>query len=238
MSCSSAANHVDRSSCVKSTLYIHRDGDRHHVADAGRARAHTDGHLSEIDIPVISMVFNFAGLSPTDIEQRVSSITERYLTTTVNDIEHIESQSYTGVAVIKVFFHPTADIQTALAQVTSAGQSVGRQMPAGSPPPLVVIYSASTVPVVQIALMSPTLSEQQLFDQGNTFIRQQLATVQGASIPQPFGGRQRQISVDLNPLALQQNNLSAVDISNAVAAQNLVLPSGTAKFGSTEYPLS
>ncbi len=189
----------------------------------------------KIDIPVISMVFNFAGLSPTDIEQRVSSITERYLTTTVNDIEHIESQSYAGVAVIKVFFHPTADIQTALAQVTSAGQSVGRQMPAGSPPPLVVIYSASTVPVVQIALMSPTLSEQQLFDQGNTFIRQQLATVQGASIPQPFGGRQRQISVDLNPLALQQNNLSAVDISNAVAAQNLVLPSGTAKFGSTEY---
>ncbi len=189
----------------------------------------------KIDIPVISMVFNFAGLSPTDIEQRVASITERYLTTTVNDIEHIESQSYTGVAVIKVFFHPTADIQTALAQVTSAGQSVGRQMPAGSPPPLVIIYSASTVPVVQIALMSPTLSEQQIFDSGNTFIRQQLATVQGASIPLPYGGKQRQISVDLNPLALQQNNLSAVDIANAVAAQNLVLPSGTAKFGTTEY---
>ena len=189
----------------------------------------------KIDIPVISMVFNFAGLSPTDIEQRVASITERYLTTTVNDIEHIESQSYTGVAVIKVFFHPTANIQTALAQVTSAGQSVGRQMPAGSPPPLVVIYSASTVPVVNIALMSATLSEQQLFDSGNTFIRQQLATVQGASIPQPFGGKQRQISVDLNPFALQQNNLSPVDISNAVAAQNLVLPSGSAKFGTTEY---
>ena len=189
----------------------------------------------KIDIPVISMVFNFAGLSPTDIEQRVASITERYLTTTVNDIEHIESQSYTGVAVIKVFFHPSANIQTALAQVTSAGQSVGRQMPPGAPPPLVVIYSASTVPVVQIALMSATLSEQQLFDSGNTFIRQQLATVQGASIPQPFGGKQRTISVDLNPAVLQQNNLSPVDISNAVAAQNLLVPSGSAKFGSTEY---
>lgn len=189
----------------------------------------------KIDIPVVSMVFNFAGLSPTDIEQRVASITERYLTTTVNDIEHIESQSYTGVAVIKIYFHPTANIQTALAQVTSAGQSVGRQMPAGSPPPLVVIYSASTLPVVNIALMSPTLSEQQLFDSGNTFIRQQLATVQGASIPQPYGGKQRAISVDLNPLALQQNNLSPVDIANAVAQQNLVLPSGSAKFGETEY---
>jgi len=189
----------------------------------------------KIDIPVISMVFNFGGLSPTDIEQRVAGITERYLTTTVNDIEHIESQSYNGIAVIKVFFHPSANIQTALAQVTSAGQSVGRQMPAGSPPPLVVIYSASTVPVVQIALMSNTLSEQQLFDSGNTFIRQQLATVQGASIPQPYGGKQRAISIDLNPTVLQQNGLSPVDISTAVASQNLVTPSGSAKFGSTEY---
>ena len=189
----------------------------------------------KIDIPVISMVFNFGGLSPTDIEQRVSSIAERYLTTTVNDIEHIESQSYSGVAVIKVFFHPSANIQTALAQVTSAGQSVGRQMPPGSPPPLVLIYSASTVPVVQIALMSETLSEQQLFDSGNTFIRQQLATVQGASIPLPYGGKARTISVDLNPEALQQNGLTAVDVSNAVAAQNLLTPSGTAKFGPTEY---
>ena len=189
----------------------------------------------KIDIPVISMVFNFGGLSPTDIEQRVAGITERYLTTTVNDIEHIESQSYNGIAVIKVFFHPSANIQTALAQVTSAGQSVGRQMPVGSPPPLVVIYSASTVPVVQIALMSNTLSEQQLFDSGNTFIRQQLATVQGASIPQPYGGKQRAISIDLNPTVLQQNGLSPVDISTAVAAQNLVTPSGSAKFGSTEY---
>ena len=114
----------------------------------------------KIDIPVISMVFNFGGLTPTDIEQRVSSISERYLTTTVNDIEHIESQSYNGIAVIKVFFHPIANIQTALAQVTSAGQSVARQMPAGAPPPLVVIYNASTAPVVQLALMSQSLSEQ------------------------------------------------------------------------------
>ena len=189
----------------------------------------------KIDIPVISMVFNFGGLTPTDIEQRVSSISERYLTTTVNDIEHIESQSYNGIAVIKVFFHPIANIQTALAQVTSAGQSVARQMPAGAPPPLVVIYNASTAPVVQLALMSQSLSEQQIFDQGNTFIRQQLATVQGASIPQPFGGRQRAISVDLDPDALRQNNLSPVDVANAVAAQNLVVPSGSAKLGGTEY---
>ena len=189
----------------------------------------------KIDIPVISMVFNFAGLPPTEIEQRVASITERYLTTTVNDIEHIESQSYNGVAVIKVFFHPVANIQTALAQVTSAGQSVARQMPAGSPPPLVVIYNASTAPVMQLALMSPTLSEQQIFDQGNTFIRLQLATVQGASIPQPFGGRQRAISIDLDPDALRQNNLSAVDIATAVQAQNQIVPSGSAKPGSTEY---
>jgi multidrug efflux pump subunit AcrB len=189
----------------------------------------------DIDIPVISLVYTFAGLSPEDIEHRITANAERGVTTLVNDVEHIESQSLPGISVIKVYFQPTANLQAALAQTSAIVQSGLKQMPPGTTPPLVVVYSASTVPILQIALTSDTLSEQQLFDQGNNFIRTQLATVQGAALPFPYGGKQRLISVDLNPIALQANGLSPVDIVNAVTAQNLLLPTGTTKIGPLEF---
>jgi multidrug efflux pump subunit AcrB len=188
-----------------------------------------------INIPVISMVFTFAGLPPEEVEHRITSNAERGVTTLVNDVEHIESQSLQGIGLIKIFFHPNANIQTAMAQTTAIAQTSIRQMPPGITPPLVVIYSASTVPVLQIGLTSDRLSEQQLFDAGNNFIRTELATVQGAALPFPYGGKQRLISVDLDPEALQAKGLTPVDIVNAVAAQNLILPSGTTKLGPLEY---
>src|ERR1700732_2807805 len=188
-----------------------------------------------IDIPVISLIWNYSGLEPQEMEQRITSNSERFVTTLVNDVEHIESQSLNGIAVIKIFFQPTANIQTALAQTTAIMQTILRTLPPGSTPPLVAIYSASTVPVIQIGLTSDTLSEQALFDFGNNFIRTQLATVRGVALPFPYGGKQRQISVDLDSQALQSKGLSPVDIVNAVNAQNLILPTGTAKFGTLEY---
>src|SRR5438128_835588 len=178
----------------------------------------------EINIPVISVVWRYQGLEPQEMEQRITSNAERGITTLVNDIEHIESQSLPGIAVIKIFFQPGANIQIALAQVTSISQTFLGNLPPGTNPPLVSIFSASTVPVIQIGLTSDQLSEQQLFDYGNNFIRTQLATVQGAALPYPYGGKQRLISVDLNPEALQAKGLSPVDIVNAINQQNLILP--------------
>ncbi len=189
----------------------------------------------DINIPVISLVWTYNGLEPQEMEQRITSMVERGVTTLVNDVEHIESQSLNGIAVIKVFFQPGANIQTALAQTAAISQTFLRFLPPGTTPPLVIIYSASTVPVIQIGLTSDTLSEQQLFDFGNNFIRTQLATVPGAATPFPYGGKQRIVSVDINPTALQAKGLSAVDIVNAVNAQNLILPTGTAKLGTLEY---
>src|SRR5579862_1198471 len=177
-----------------------------------------------IDIPVISLVWNYAGLEPQEMEERITSNSERFVTTLVNDVEHIESQSLNGIAVVKIYFQPSAIMQTIL-----------RTLPPGSTPPLVAIYSASTVPVIQIGLTSDTLSEQALFDFGNNFIRTQLATVRGVALPFPYGGKQRQIQVDLDSQALQSKGLSPVDIVNAVNAQNLILPTGTAKLGTLEY---
>jgi CzcA family heavy metal efflux pump len=189
----------------------------------------------DINIPVISLVWTYTGLEPQEMEQRITSNVERGVQTLVNDVEHTESQSFNGVAVIKVFFQPGANIQTALAQTAAISQTFLRFLPQGTTPPLVIIYSASTVPVIQIGLTSDTLSEQQLFDFGNYFIRTQLATVPGAATPFPYGGKQRVISVDIDPTALQAKGLSAVDIVNAVNAQNLILPTGTAKLGTLEY---
>src|SRR2546423_1699034 len=189
----------------------------------------------DINIPVISLVWTYNGLQPQEMEQRITSNVERGVQTLVNDVEHIESQSLNGIAVIKVFFQPGANIQTALAQTAAISQTFLRFLPPGTTPPLVIIYSASTVPVIQIGLTSDTLSEQQLFDFGNYFIRTQLATVPGAATPFPYGGKQRVVSVDINPTALQAKGLSAVDIVNAVNAQNLILPTGTAKLGTLEY---
>jgi CzcA family heavy metal efflux pump len=188
-----------------------------------------------IDIPVISLVWTYTGLQPQEMEQRITTNVERGITVLVNDVEHIESQSLNGIAVIKVFFQPGANIQTALAQTAAISQTFLKNLPPGTTPPLVIIYSASTVPVIQIGLTSETLSEQQLFDYANNFIRTQLATVPGAGTPFPYGGKQRVISVDIDPASLQAKGLSAVDIVNAVNAQNLILPTGTAKLGTLEY---
>src|SRR5499427_7672339 len=189
----------------------------------------------EINIPVISLVWTYTGLQPQEMEQRITSNVERGLTTLVNDVEHIESQSLNGIAVIKVFFQPHANIQTALAQTAAISQTFLRFLPPGTTPPLVIIYSASTVPVIQLGLTSDTLSEQQLFDFGNNFIRTQLASIPGAATPFPYGGKQRLVSVDTDPTALQSKGLSAVDIVNAVNQQNLILPTGTVKLGALEY---
>src|SRR5258706_10392467 len=189
----------------------------------------------EVDIPVISVIWQYPGMSPGEMEGRMVRNFEGFLTTTVNDIEHIESQSLNGVAVIRVHFQPGAKIEEAEAQVVSAGQTALRQMPPGTTPPLVLRYSASTVPILQLSMGSNTLSEQQLFDISAQFFRTELATVQGAMIPWPYGGKQRQIMVDLEPDKLFGFGLSAADISTAINLQNLILPSGTAKMGSQEY---
>jgi CzcA family heavy metal efflux pump len=189
----------------------------------------------EINIPVITLVWNYAGLEPQEMEQRITSNSERSVTTLVNDVEHIESQSLNGIGIVKIYFQPTANVQVALAQTTAIAQTILKSLPPGTTPPLVAIFSASTVPVIQIGLTSDSLSEQQLFDFGNNFIRTQLATVQGAALPFPYGGKQRLVSVDIDSAALQSKGLSAVDIVNAVSAQNLILPTGTVKLGSLEY---
>lgn len=190
-----------------------------------------------VNIPVVSVVWNFPGFAPQDMADRIVTNSERGMTVTVNDIEHIESQSVNSVGVIKVFFRPEANIQTALAQVTAIVQTTVRGLPPGTTPPLVITYSASTTPIVQLGLSSKTLPEQQLFDLGQNFLRNQLATVQGAAMPYPYGGKIRQIQVDLNLPRLQANGLSPNDIVNAVSAQNLITPTGTAKIGATEYQI-
>src|SRR3954470_10003629 len=189
----------------------------------------------EVDIPVISVVWQYPGMSPAEMEGRMVRTFEGFLTTTVNDIEHIESQSLNGVAVIRVYFQPGAKIAEAEAQVTAAGQTAVRIMPPGTQPPLILRYSASTVPILQLSMGSNTLSEQQLFDISAQSFRTELATVQGAMIPWPYGGKQRYIVVDLEPDKLYGYGLSAGDVSTAVNLQNLILPSGTAKIGTQEY---
>src|SRR5262250_3039406 len=188
-----------------------------------------------INIPVVSIVWNYGGLNAQEMSSRIVTITERALTTLVDDISHIESQSLNGVAVVKVFFQPGAKIEKAIAQVTAISQTQLRQLPPGTTPPLVISYNASSVPILQLALSGKTLSEQQLFDYGVNFIRTRLITVPGAAIPYPYGGKQRQVQVDLNTNALQAKGLSALDVVNAISAQNLMLPAGTSKIGSLEY---
>jgi CzcA family heavy metal efflux pump len=188
-----------------------------------------------IDIPVVSIVWNYQGFNPQDMADRIVTLTERTLTTTVDDIQHIESQALPGIAVVKVFFQPTAKIEKAIAQITAVSQTQLRQLPAGTTPPLVISYSASSVPILQLALSGRKLSEQQLNDFGLNFIRTRLVTVPGAAIPYPYGGKQRQVQVDLDTAALQARGLSPLDVVNAISAQNLILPSGTSKIGALEY---
>jgi len=189
----------------------------------------------DINIPVVSVVWNYTGLSPSEMADRIVTNSERGITVTVNDIEHQESQSLSGIAVIKIFFRPNVNIAMAVTQVTAICQTTLRSLPLGTTPPLVITYTASSTPIVQLGLSSKTLPEQQLFDLGQNFLRTQLTTVQGAGTPYPFGGKPRQIQVDLDLAKLQAYGLSPNDIVNAVAAQNLILPAGTAKIGPTEY---
>ncbi len=188
-----------------------------------------------IDIPVVSVIWSYSGISPDDMAKRICTISERAATTTVADIEHIESQSMPGVTVIKFYFQPGAKVEAGVAQLTSIMQTILRVMPPGITPPLIIRYSASSVPILQLSVNSKTLSEQQLYDLGLNFVRTQLATVQGASIPLPYGGKARQIMVDLDMQALQAKGLTPVDVNNAISAQNLILPAGTAKMGAREY---
>jgi multidrug efflux pump subunit AcrB len=190
-----------------------------------------------IDIPIVSIVWQYNGLSPEEMESRIVTNFERALTSNVTDIEHIESQSYQTVAVVRVYFHQNAQVDLALAQIVTQCQVVVRNMPPGTFPPQVLKYDAASVPILQLGLSSKTLTEQEIFDLGNNFIRTPLATVQGANVSYPFGGKNRQIMVDLNLEELYAKQLSPIDVSNALNLQNLILPAGTAKFAQTEYPI-
>ncbi len=188
-----------------------------------------------IRIPVVAVIWNYAGLSPQDMANRIVSFTERVATTTVNDIEHTESNSLNGISVVKYFFQPGVNEDLAVAQLAAVSQTMLRQMPAGTTPPFILAYNASSVPVLQIGLSSPRLSEAKLFDLGNNFIRTQLSTVAGVSLPWPYGGMQRQVQVDIDPAALRAKGISALDVMQAISSQNLIIPAGTQKISDLEY---
>jgi multidrug efflux pump subunit AcrB len=189
----------------------------------------------EINIPVIAVSFNYTGMSADDMNRYIIGNFERILTTTVNDIEHTESQSLNGIGVTKIYFQKNATIETAIAQVTAISQTAIRQMPTGTQPPLIIIYNASSVPIVQLSLSSDTLPEQKLFDLAVNNLRTQLVTIPGVQVPSPYGGKQRSIMVDLDPEKLYAYGISPADVSNAVNAQNLILPAGSSKIGVQEY---
>jgi CzcA family heavy metal efflux pump len=188
-----------------------------------------------IDIPVVTVIWSYGGTSPDEMEKRFTTISERAMTTTVNDIEHIESQSVSGISIIKIFFQPGAKIEAAVAQVTSVNQTILRILPPGTTAPFVLQFSASNVPILQAVLSSDKLSEADLADLGTNFVRTQLATVQGAQVPSPYGGKTRNVMVDLDLGALYSKGLSPADVVNALTVQNLILPAGTAKVGTTDY---
>lgn len=189
----------------------------------------------EIRMPVIAVAWQYTGLPPDQMAGRISTLFQRVLTTAVNDIEHIEASSYPGISVVKIFFHPGVSVATANAQVTAISQVVLRQMPAGTTPPLILNYNAATVPILQLALSGVGLSEQNLFDLGMNTVRTPLVTVAGAAIPLPYGGKQRQVQIDVDPAALQARGLSAQDIATALASQNVLVPVGTQKIDDREY---
>ncbi len=188
-----------------------------------------------INIPVVTIVWSYTGLTPTEMEGRIVTVCERALTTTVNDIEHSESESYQGVSVIHVYFQPTVKVELAISQITAVVQTILRQLPPGTYPPNIIKFDASSVPILQLSLGGQGLSEQELYDLGTSFIRPRLANVQGASIPLPYGGKVRQIMVDTDPNLLLAHHLSATDVSLAINQQNLILPAGTARFGDREW---
>jgi multidrug efflux pump subunit AcrB len=189
----------------------------------------------DIKIPIIAVTFQYAGMPPDEMSGRITAQIERYATTIINDIEHVESTTYTGISVIKLFFQPGVDINLAMAQVTAFGQQSLKNMPPGVQPPLILKYNAATVPIIQLALSSNKLTESQLFDFGNQVIRAQVGTIYGAGIPYPYGGAVRQVQIDLKPDSLRAQGLTATDVNNAIANQNLIVPAGSQKIGNTEY---
>ncbi len=188
-----------------------------------------------IDIPVVSVIWSYNGISPEEMSSRIVTPFERGMSTTVNDIEHIESSSYTGISVIRVFFQPNVKIDLAIAQITALSQPILRIMPPGIFPPGILKYDASSVPILQLGISSKTMSEQEIFNYGQNFIRTQLSSIQGSSVPPPYGGKQAQVMVDLDPKAMFANGVSATDVSNAINLQNLILPAGDAKMGTRDY---
>src|SRR6202050_2717810 len=192
----------------------------------------------EIRIPVIAVIWQYTGLPPEEMAGRMVTQFQRTLTTTVNDIEHIEATNYTGIGIVKIFLQPGADVRTANAQVTSVSQTLLKQMPPGSTPPLILLYNASTVPIIQLALSGKGLPEQALFDLGLNFVRVPIVTVPGAAMPYPFGGKFRQVQIDVNPDAMRARGLSAQDVAVAFAQQNLITPVGTEKIGTFEYAIN
>jgi multidrug efflux pump subunit AcrB len=188
-----------------------------------------------IDIPVVTVIWSYNGTSPDEMEKRFTTISERAMTTTVNDIEHIESQSVSGISIIKIFFQPGVKIEAAVAQVTAVNQTILRVLPTGTTPPFILQFSASNVPILQAVMSSDRLSETDLYDLGAQFVRTQLATVQGAQVPNPYGGKARQVSVDIDPGAMQAKGVSPADVVNALTAQNLILPAGDARIGDRDY---
>ncbi|HSD86047.1 MAG TPA: efflux RND transporter permease subunit, partial [Kofleriaceae bacterium] len=190
-----------------------------------------------INIPVISVMWNYGGLAPDQMEKRVTNGFERFLTTIVSDIDHVESQTLTGKSIIKIYLQPGADVAQAIAQTTAIAQTAVRQMPPGGVPPLIMQYSATSVPIMMLALETDSLSEQQLFDYGINFIRSEISTIPGAQIPYPYGGKQRQVMVDIDPRRLHGLGLSPRDVQVALGEQNVILPTGTAKLGNNEYPV-
>src|SRR5712691_11711660 len=186
-----------------------------------------------INIPVVTVIWNYSGLSPTEMQNRIVTVTERAFTTTVNGIEHIESVSLRGVAITRLYFHPNVPIEAAIAQVNAQAQQIVRALP-----PLILQYNAASVPVLLASLSSDQLSEQELNDLANNFIRTELVTVQGASVPLPYGGKVRIVQVDVDPDALYARGLSPPDVNSAILAQNVILPAGTAKMGTIEYDVA
>src|SRR5256714_631930 len=187
-----------------------------------------------INIPVVSVIWSYGGLSPTEMQDRITTVVERAMTTTVANIEHIESQSLRGTSVIKIYFQPGADVTSAVAEVTAINQTLIKALPPGITPPLILRYNAADVPVIQLSLGSQTLSQQEISDLGNNFIRTQLVTVQGAAVPLPYGGKSRVVNVDLDPDALYARGISPQEVSSAILAQNVIVTAGTAKMGPVE----
>src|SRR6185436_7280414 len=191
-----------------------------------------------INIPVVNVIWNYGGLSPTEMQNRIVTVTERAFTTTVDGIEHIESVALRGIAVTRLFFHPNVPISSAIAQVNAQAQQIVRILPPGIFPPLIIQYNAASVPVLLASLSSDQLTEQELYDLGNNFIRTQLVTVPGSVVPLPYGGKVRIIQVDVDPDALYARGLSPQDVNRAILAQNVILPAGTAKMGTIEYDVA